>query len=146
MAIVGFAEGAPGQQRRRVFQGLVGGRSLRISEDTAAAAAGEEEKPRLQKWSWKGAGGATVERLVAVDPAATAPPAETDEFPTSGGAGMRGVARWSWYPQAESTDELLFPKGAEVQEIEDVNGDWWFGYYMGGEGLFPAPYVRVLEG
>ena len=34
---------------------------------------------------------------------------------------------------------------AEVREVEDVNGDWFHGSYMGAQGLFPSPYVRVVE-
>ena len=45
----------------------------------------------------------------------------------------------------KSKDELAFPKGSEVREVVDVNGDWFFGAYMGTKGLFPAPYVKVLE-
>lgn len=104
-----------------------------------------EGGPRLQKWSWKAANGSRLERLVAVDVAATAPDLGTELFPPDGGAGLKAVAKWSWYPQPGTTDELLFPRGAEVREVEDVNGEWLFGSYMGAEGLFPAPYVRVIE-
>jgi hypothetical protein len=40
----------------------------------------------------------------------------------------------------------MFPKGAEIAEVEDVNGEWFHGFYMGAGGLFPAPYVRVVGG
>lgn len=147
MAIVGFAEGALGL-RRRTFHEVVGGRALRVEpyDGPEAEAAGV----RLQKWSWKGLDGASLERLVALDVAASAPQASsgtgTQQFPPDGGAGLVAVARWAWYPQPDTADELLFPKGAEVREVEDVNGEWCFGCYMGAEGLFPAPYVRVVEG
>ncbi|KAI1494734.1 hypothetical protein F5X96DRAFT_676212 [Biscogniauxia mediterranea] len=81
----------------------------------------------------------------------TTSPLEADDngarsgFPPDGGVGLRATAVWSWYPQPGAEDELLFPKGAEVREVEDVNGDWFFGSYMGAKGLFPAPYVRVFE-
>jgi hypothetical protein len=59
---------------------------------------------------------------------------------------MKALAMWSWYPKEEDGDnELLFPKGAEVRECVDVNGDWFWGVYMGAKGLFPAPYVKVLD-
>jgi hypothetical protein len=59
---------------------------------------------------------------------------------------MRALASWSWYPkEGEGDNELLFPRGAEIRECFDVNGDWFFGVYMGAKGLFPAPYVRVLD-
>lgn len=58
---------------------------------------------------------------------------------------MRATAGWAWYPKAGADDELLFPKGAEIREVEDVNGDWSHGSYMGVQGLLPAPYVRILD-
>ncbi|KAL7626323.1 hypothetical protein AAE478_003095 [Parahypoxylon ruwenzoriense] len=141
MAIVGFTE-ISGAQRRYVAQEIVGGNNLRIE-----AYEGEEQQPGLplQKWSWRSSDGPRLERLVTIDVAATAPTLGTDLFPPDGGVGLKAVAKWSWYPQAGAEDELLFPRGAEVREIEDVNGEWFFGHYMGAEGLFPAPYVRALE-
>ncbi|KAI5867967.1 hypothetical protein GGS23DRAFT_543397 [Durotheca rogersii] len=149
MTVIGFSE-ASSAHRRQVIREMVGGHSLRISpsEDGAPDGAPDEEHeqgPRLEKWSWKGADGERLERLVTVDVAATGPPSETEEFPPDGGVGTRAIARWSWLPQPGADDELLFPRGAEVQEIEDVNGEWFFGHYMGAEGLFPAPYVVALE-
>lgn len=67
----------------------------------------------------------------------------TDEFPADGGEGARGFAGWSWYPAGSNAeDELMFPKGAEIVEIEDVNGDWYHGFYAGQVGLLPGPYVK----
>lgn len=96
-----------------------------------------------------------MERLVSLNPAhaAVIPPGTEqrwasgdDAFPRDGGEGPRGMAGWSWYPQPGATDELMFPRGAEIVEIEDVNGDWCHGFYMGGMGLFPAPYIRFGQG
>lgn len=143
MAVIGFVEGKVGQWRY-VERDLVGGRALR-SEPV-------EDGEGLQVWSWR-RGDETWQRLVTTDVSGTAPPATpgsgargfTQGLPPDGGSGMRAHARWAWYPQAAADDELLFPRGAEVREIEDVNGDWFFGTYMGAKGLFPAPYVRMLE-
>lgn len=44
---------------------------------------------------------------------------------------MRAHARWTWYPQAGADDELAFPKGVEIREV-DVNGDW-FLWAVGAE-------------
>ena len=54
---------------------------------------------------------------------------------------------WSYYPEEGEggKGELLFPKGAEVREVEDINEEWYFGVYAGEKGLFPAQYVRVLD-
>jgi hypothetical protein len=89
-------------------------------------------------------------RLVTTDVSRIAPTTSpslvlSKTFPPDGGTGMSAMALWSWYPQDGGEDELLIPTGAEVRECKDVNGDWFFGTYMGKRGLFPAPYVRVLE-
>ncbi|KAI0014108.1 hypothetical protein F4779DRAFT_624842 [Xylariaceae sp. FL0662B] len=145
MAILGFTDNGGGQ-RRTVIQDVVGGRNLQIESN--AFNEQQQQHPQgsqLQKWWWYGPNGSRLERLVTMDVAASAPELGTDQFPPDGGAGLRAVAKWSWYPEAESEDELMFPRGAEVREIEDVNGDWFFGCYMGAMGLFPAPYVRVID-
>jgi hypothetical protein len=69
----------------------------------------------------------------------------TDEYPQEGGGRPAAVAAWAWYPDSGADDELAFPKGAEIREIEDMNGAWFHGVYMGAKGSFPAQFVRVLE-
>lgn len=69
---------------------------------------------------------------------------KTKKFPPDGGVGLRAVALWSYWPADGVHDELLFPKGAEIREAEDINGDWFWGCYAGGKGLFPGGYVTVL--
>jgi hypothetical protein len=144
MAIVGFVAGKDGVLRRRVLEDWVGGRKLGFEKHDAL--------PGLQVCYWF-EDGRRMERLVTLDVAATAmdPDADvgvrsrwTNGFPPDGGSGMRALAKWAWYPAAGAEDELLFPKGAEVREIEDVNGEWFHGVYMGAKGLFPAPYVVSL--
>ncbi|KAI0097624.1 hypothetical protein GGR51DRAFT_540539 [Nemania sp. FL0031] len=134
MSVVGFIE-EKGGQNRVVVRDIVGGTGLTIE-------AFENDKT-LQKWSWY-VEGAKMQRLVTVDVAASPPEQqEQHDFPPDGGAGLRGGAVWSWYPAPDADDELMFPRGAEVREIEDVNGDWCYGSYMGAKGLFPTPYVRI---
>ena len=65
-------------------------------------------------------------------------------FPRDGGTERRAVALWGWTPGVGVEDELMFPKWAEVQGVVDENGEWFHGFYMGAQGLFPAPYVRVV--
>lgn len=143
MIIIGFEDGRGGQ-RRVVVQDLVGGRGLFEEPAKDADLAGRG----LQQWSW--ANGARV-RLVTNNIALAAPTASaglalTRDFPPDGGVEMRAVALWSWYPkEVEGANELLFPRGCEIREVVDVNGDWFHGVYMGAKGLFPAPYVRVLD-
>ncbi|KAG4034400.1 hypothetical protein MFRU_003g03650 [Monilinia fructicola] len=146
MVIVGF-EDDRGGQRRVIVQDLVGGHSLEIEPILYPSA--DHTIPELQKWSW-GQSNDTFVRLVTTDPSKTAPtsvPGLTIErsFPPDGGIGMSSLAIWSWWPAEGASDELMFPKGAEVRECKDVNGDWFWGCYMGSKGLFPAPYVRVLD-
>ncbi|KAH8910238.1 hypothetical protein BR93DRAFT_966269 [Coniochaeta sp. PMI_546] len=142
MAVVAFVEGgADGVLRRRVVRDWVGGRTLGF----------EEYAPGLQVCYWM-EHGVRRERLVTRDVAAAAEvdvgvrTRWTEGFPPDGGGGGRAVARWAWYPAEGAEDELMFPKGAEVREIEDVNGEWFHGVYMGAKGLFPAPYVVPLAG
>ena len=139
MVVIGFQDGKGGQLRY-TLQDLVGGRRLQIEPVGDSG---------LQKWFWY-EGNQKLERLVAKDVSATAVSTDdsatyTDKFPPNGGIGWRAFARWTWLPAAGSEDELLFPKGAEIREVEDVNGEWFHGVYMGAKGLFPSPYVRILN-
>ncbi|KAI9754853.1 MAG: protein kinase rio1 [Chaenotheca gracillima] len=68
----------------------------------------------------------------------------TMNFPPDGGVGLRVLALWSYYPAQDVTDELMFPRFAEVTEVEDINGDWFAGGYAGARGLFPGGYVRII--
>jgi len=54
------------------------------------------------------------------------------------------LARWGYWPDAGDEDELGFPRGAEIREAANVNGDWYWGVYNGAKGLFPAAYVSSL--
>lgn len=144
MVIVGFTEGKVGQWRY-VDRDLVGGRTL-LQEPYEGV---QHQGKGLQKWTWK-QGSQSWARLVTEEVKDTAPTSDesiaiSDSFPPEGGLGKRALAKWSWFPQAGADDELLFPRGGEVREIEDVNGDWFYGTYMGAKGLFPAPYVRLVQ-
>ncbi|EQL38232.1 hypothetical protein BDFG_00601 [Blastomyces dermatitidis ATCC 26199] len=66
-------------------------------------------------------------------------------FPPSGGIGLRLLAQWSYYPDPDVMDEIMFPRGAEITEAENINGDWMWGCYAGQKGLFPGGYVVVIE-
>jgi hypothetical protein len=149
MVIVGF-EDSHGGQRRVVVQDLVGGRGIQKEPyvDT------EHADGSLMKWSWGDGvhirGDHTHVKLVTSDVMRTAPTHTPGlvldtAFPPDGGVGMSGVVGWAWYPAPEGDDELMFPKGAVVKECKDVNGDWFHGTYMGKQGLFPAPYVKILD-
>ncbi|KAK4138282.1 hypothetical protein BT67DRAFT_412446 [Trichocladium antarcticum] len=147
MAVVGFAPDARGALRRRVVRDVVGGRRLRLVEEEGAgdggAGAGQDREGKGRWATWVDGAGRRVKRAFTGDVAGVS--AETEVgFPADGGGGMRAVAGWGWVPGAGGDDELMFPKGAEVAEVEDVNGEWFHGFYMGVGGLFPAPYVRLV--
>lgn len=142
MAVIGFVDSDEGRWRF-IDKDMVGGHALRVESVEGS----EEETQGLQKWTWK-QDTERLERLAASDVSATAPTyfgggTFSEDFPPDGGSGSMGRSKWAWYPQEGARDELLFPRGAQVREIVDVNGDWFFGTYMGAKGLFPAPYVHL---
>ncbi|KAK4033191.1 hypothetical protein C8A01DRAFT_19826 [Parachaetomium inaequale] len=154
MVVIGFVADEMGQGHvvrwRKVERDLVGGRRLKFEEYTTTRHQGQGLEGGVQVASWLADGGTgkKMERLFSGDVrASTAGLGEgrfVRVFPPDGGTGPRAVAGWGWVPGAGGEDELLFPKGAEVLEVEDVNGEWFHGFYMGAQGLFPAPYVRVV--
>jgi len=143
MTITGFDD-SRGSQRRVIVNDLVGGRGLHEEPTKTPEYAGQ----RLQIWSW--ADGVHM-KLVTTEVAASPPASSTSlklssTFPPDGGVGMKAIARWAWYPkEGEGSNELLFPRGAEVRECMDVNGDWFVGVYMGIRAIFPANFVRVTD-
>ncbi|KAH6687328.1 hypothetical protein F5X68DRAFT_152865 [Plectosphaerella plurivora] len=144
MVIVGFHE-SHGGQYRHVVADRVGGWKLKM--EIFAQLQG------LQKWSWC-EGSTTLKRLVTRDVASTAPRTtpegdggnmlvSAESFPRNGGNGFSATAKWAWNPTAD--DELLFPKGADVIEIEELDEEWSHGVYMGAQGLLPTKYLRRHE-
>ncbi|KAI4174580.1 MAG: hypothetical protein LQ343_002153 [Gyalolechia ehrenbergii] len=144
MIIVGF-EDSPAGQRRVVVRDLVGGHGLKNDGNSA-------EQSMKQEWSWQDGQQRyvwTVSKQVSSvsesqDDGTTAGPL-LRRYPPSGGIGMRVLALWTYLPGDEAQDDLSFPKGAEIQEAENINGDWFVGCYAGKSGLFPGNYVRVLD-
>lgn len=67
------------------------------------------------------------------------------QFPPSGGIGLRLLARWTYCPGPDEKDEILFPRGAEITEAENINDDWFWGCYAGQKGLFPGGYTKVVS-
>ena len=152
MVVVEFDESPQLEGRRRVvINDLVGGHKF-TAEDIAAFtaslsnpnAAGPSLIPSaVGKWSWRENNeGKRASRLRAMTLNAQA-----SKFPPNGGFGKRCLGLWSYYPEEGEggKGELLFPKGAELQEVEDINEEWYFGVYAGEKGLFPAQYARVLD-
>ncbi|KAK1827818.1 hypothetical protein QBC39DRAFT_375306 [Podospora conica] len=134
MVVERYERDKRGFEWRRRVKGLVGGRRLGMEKKGG--------KEGVERWFWE-EGGRKMERLVAVDVKRSV---GEGGFPMDGGDAPKAVARWAWYPAEGVVDELMFPKWAEIEEVRDENGEWCSGWYMGEEGLFPAPYVRMVEG
>lgn len=147
MILVGFEDSAAGQ-RRVIVKNLVGGHALKDELGEAASA-------HSGMWSWPD-GSSRQTRVVSKrvsssgdgtanhEPTPTAFAPLLQQYPPDGGVGMRVLAIFSYWPQEGVADELAFPKGAEIREVEDINGDWFWGCYAGAVKLFPGSYVRVL--
>ncbi|RKF71732.1 putative ring finger domain-containing protein [Golovinomyces cichoracearum] len=151
MVIVGFLD-KNGGQRRHLVNDQVGGKCLRQKPCTTP----EIAEKGLQVWSWGDGlhvrGDDSHYKLVTTD-VQKSPPSNSgslkknsnSSFPADGGVGKKAIAIWGWFPASNLDDELLFPRGAEIRECKDVNGDWFHGTYMGRQGLFPSNYVRILD-
>ncbi|KAI4102172.1 MAG: hypothetical protein L6R37_004537 [Teloschistes peruensis] len=142
--IIAFEDSSAGQ-RRIIVKDRVGGHALR--KDTGS---NDNNAPRIttHELSWQdGDGQQRVRTLVSKQPLpreeSASLPQQTDCLP-SGGSGTRALALWAYWPEDPSPDDLSFPRGAEIVEVENVNGDWFVGWYGGREGVFPGGYVRVL--
>ena len=146
MIVVGFQDSNLGQ-KRIVVEDLVGGHALKD----------DVEGDSSLEWKWQEDGQPQVRRISKISQAR---PKEVRDspladgvaatpllkiYPPNGGNGMRVLALWSWWPADGVSDELAFPKGAEIRECENVNGEWFWGTYCGKMGLFPSNYGRVLE-
>jgi len=157
MVVLGF-EDREGGQKRIVVRALVGGWALKEEgRDLQTASATQNAQlhsdtldvfptPSPQRtWRWKESDGSSASHSPA-----HAHPDQRDNtsapLPPDGGAGLRVQALWSYFPRPEVKDELSFPRGAEITEAEDINGDWFWGVYAGRKGLFPGSYGRVLGG
>jgi len=77
--------------------------------------------------------------------AAPQPPAPTSaaqkEVPEAAAAGPTATAQFDY--EAAEDNELSFPEGATVTNLDFPDEDWWFGHYNGASGLFPANYVQL---
>ncbi|KAL8677524.1 MAG: hypothetical protein Q9186_006066 [Xanthomendoza sp. 1 TL-2023] len=145
MTVVGFEDSSAGQ-RRLVVQDLVGGLGLKNDGGSNDQAAGQE-------LSWQEGQQRHVRKVFGQDAAKQERDSTTTtttapllrKYPPSGGTGMRALAVWGYWPEDVASDELSFPRGAEIREVEDINGDWFLGSYAGKMGLFPGNHVRVLD-
>lgn len=150
MIIVGFEDDA----RRIIMQDLVGGWRLRDDDEAAALSSNDTtdtfnpsssdpvgSRSGIFTWREPSAPHSPITKT------ATSASITSKSFPPSGGFGAHCVALYSYIPDPDdptTADELGFPRGAEITEAEDVNGDWWWGVYLGRGGVWPGGYARVI--
>lgn len=144
MIVVGFEDSNLGQ-RRIVVEDFVGGHALK--DDASLDGSLEWSWPEGQQRQAKTVLKASTGRITATSesPANDKIPPLLRRYPPNGGVGMHILASWPWWPQDGAADELAFPKGAEIRECEDVNGDWFWGIYCARKGFFPSNYGKVIE-
>lgn len=137
MSVIGH-EDREGGPKRVVVREMVGGWALK--DDDAATSTTSPTTPQQQQdsWRWKEDDGTPATQVSK----RTSFPAHL--LPPDGGVGMRAQALWSYFPGSDVKDELSFPRNAVVGEVEDINGDWFWGVFAGCKGLFPGNYVRVV--
>nr|POE79951.1 isoform 4 of e3 ubiquitin-protein ligase chfr [Quercus suber] len=64
--------------------------------------------------------------------------------PSDSSLGGRCWARYSRFPGPEVADELMFPKNAEIREVEERHPEWWVGVYAGTVLLVPSNHVERI--
>jgi hypothetical protein len=133
MVVIGF-EDRDGGQRRLVQRDRVGG--CRLKKEIATSPADVTASGGIPDWSWYDASGNERKARTGYN--------VSGRFPPDGGVGLRVVANWGYFPSPGKEDELMFPKGAEIREAEDINGDWFWGGYAGAMGLFPGNYGKIV--
>jgi len=83
-------------------------------------------------------------RSPSPEPAAPAAPARAEPAkPTPASAGPSAIALYDY--EAQEDNEISFPEGATITDLEFPDDDWWQGTYKGKEGLFPANYVELQQ-
>ncbi|KAJ5899635.1 Zinc finger RING-type [Penicillium taxi] len=152
MIVVGFEDHDDGQ-RRVIVRKLVGGCALKDEHLSRFPDSSPAVSPELGvgEWSWTEGQERRKKttRLRGPEHAlseANAAPTPLRRFPPDGGVGLTVYARWAWYPEGEAAreDELAFPRGADITEVENINNDWFWGCYAGRTGLFPGAHVSLV--
>lgn len=77
----------------------------------------------------------------AVPPPPSPPAAQAQPESEPAAAGHVATAQFDY--EAAEDNELSFPEGAKITNLEFPDDDWWFGHYNGASGLFPANYVEL---
>ncbi|KAJ5549729.1 Dynamin [Penicillium sp. DV-2018c] len=79
----------------------------------------------------------------AAVPATPTPAAAPPAHASSGSKGVTATALYDY--EAAEDNEIGFPEGVQISNVEFPDDDWWLGVYNGKQGLFPANYVRLDE-
>ena len=142
--IVFYFKDSPLGQRRVIVKDLVGGHFLK-DDGEGQVVAGREEN-----WRWTESGERktkTVSRQHWHNSGGNVQPGTPSQqrFPPDGGVGLIARAAYAWIPAEGVTDELSFPRGAEIREAMEILDEWYVGCYAGAKGLFPSNHVRVLR-
>ncbi|KAL2018960.1 hypothetical protein VTK56DRAFT_10254 [Thermocarpiscus australiensis] len=84
--------------------------------------------------------GAAPQAPAAPQPSAPVPEAQPEQD-SAAASGRTATAQFDY--EAAEDNELSFPEGARITNLEFPDEDWWFGHYNGASGLFPANYVQL---
>lgn len=68
-------------------------------------------------------------------------PVETHAPAAAQTSGATATAQYDY--EAAEDNELSFPEGATITNVEFPDDDWWSGEFNGVQGLFPANYVEL---
>jgi Zn finger protein HypA/HybF involved in hydrogenase expression len=143
MTVTGYEDGQGGPHRIIVRE-LVGGWALKDDMNTSLSSSSSSTTPQSRQqqdqWRWKENDGTSS----AANPSSRTVISPNMLPPPDGGVGLRAQAMWSYFPGDHVHDELCFPRHAIISEVEDINGDWYWGVYCGNKGLFPGNYVRLV--
>ncbi|KAK3362808.1 hypothetical protein B0T25DRAFT_444616 [Lasiosphaeria hispida] len=74
-------------------------------------------------------------------PASQPEPEPEPKAAAAAAGGNTATAQFDY--EAAEDNELSFPEGATITNLEFPDEDWWFGHYHGASGLFPANYVQL---
>ncbi|KAF2210857.1 hypothetical protein CERZMDRAFT_99021 [Cercospora zeae-maydis SCOH1-5] len=75
----------------------------------------------------------------------SAMPASMQQVPQQHQTSALPTATAEYDYEAAEENELSFPDGAKITNIEFPDENWWSGEYNGRAGLFPANYVKLDE-
>ncbi|KAI0598262.1 hypothetical protein F4775DRAFT_583851 [Biscogniauxia sp. FL1348] len=89
------------------------------------------------------AGAPAAPAPVAAPVSAPAPAPAAPEPEAAAASGHTATAQFDY--EAAEDNELSFPEGAQITNLEFPDDDWWFGHYKGASGLFPANYVELNQ-